>query len=236
MPAATGGPKVLVIETSGRAGAVALARGRQILETRWLDQARRHARDLAPAVAALLSGAGWSARELDVVLVGRGPGSYTGLRVGIMSAKALAYAAGCALVAVETFAAVARQAPAEALSVHVVADAQQGKAYVQRFARAPAENPPVAAEALAIRHIDDWLARLSAGEWVSGLGVRLVEGRLPPGVRPADPASRDPRPESVLAVGLDRFDEGQRDDPWAVEPLYLRPSSAEEKWAQPPKG
>ena len=55
--------------------------------------------------------------DLTGVMVGRGPGSYTGLRVGIMSAKALAYATGCQLLAVDTFAAIAEQAPAEAQSV-----------------------------------------------------------------------------------------------------------------------
>ena len=79
-----------------------------------LDESRRHARDLAPAVRDLLAEQGWPARSLEAVIVSRGPGSYTGLRVGIMSAKTLAYATGCALLAVDTFAVIARQAPPEA--------------------------------------------------------------------------------------------------------------------------
>ncbi len=72
---------------------------------------------------------------MQAVLVSRGPGSYTGLRVGIMSAKTFAYATGCALIAVDTFAAIALQAPESVARVDVLADAQQDKVYVQSFAR-----------------------------------------------------------------------------------------------------
>src|SRR5207253_3841699 len=128
-------PRVLVIETSGRAGQAALAHGDAIVAMRRLDEARRHARDLAPAVADMLADRGWRARQLDAIFVSRGPGSYTGLRVGIMSAKTLAYATGCGLLAIDTLAVVARQAPAAAERLDVLADAQQGKVYTQSFRR-----------------------------------------------------------------------------------------------------
>src|SRR5216684_2191388 len=102
---------LLILETSGRVGQVALAQGSRLCGMRRLDEARRHARDLAPAVANLLAEQGSSPRDVQGVIVSRGPGSYTGLRVGIMSAKTFAYATGCALIAVETFAAIAQQAP-----------------------------------------------------------------------------------------------------------------------------
>ena len=103
--------KLLIVETSGRGGFVALAEGTALREMRRLDEAKRHARDLAPATAELFGAQGWKARDLNGVVVSLGPGSYTGLRVGVMSAKTLAYATGCALIGVETFAVVAAQAP-----------------------------------------------------------------------------------------------------------------------------
>ena len=69
-----------------------------------------HARDLAPVTANLLAERGWSPRDLAGVVVGLGPGSYTGLRVGIMSARVFAYATGCALIGIGTFSAIASQA------------------------------------------------------------------------------------------------------------------------------
>src|SRR5262245_15682692 len=117
--------RLLILETSQRVGVVALADGELVLGRRTLEEARRHGRDLVPFAHALLVENGWKARDLDGVIVSRGPGSYTGLRVGVMSAKTLAYATGCALLAVETFAAIARQAPPEATLLDVAEDAQQ---------------------------------------------------------------------------------------------------------------
>src|SRR5262245_29338184 len=133
-------PRLLMIETSSRAARVALALGDSLLAEARLDEVRRQARDLAPAVAELLRGQGWKARDLQGVIVSLGPGSYTGLRVGIISAKVLCYAVGCPLVGVETFSAIALQAPADAVRLYVLADAQQDKVYVQPFARSGPEG------------------------------------------------------------------------------------------------
>jgi tRNA threonylcarbamoyladenosine biosynthesis protein TsaB len=222
--------RLLILETSGRVGQVALAQGTTLVALRRLDEARRHARDLAPAVAELLAGQGWRPRDVHGVIVSRGPGSYTGLRVGIMSAKTLAYATDCILLAVETFAAVALQAPEDMLRLDVLADAQQEKVYVQRFARSSPAAAFVPLAPLAIRPVAEWLDRLDSDVWVSGPGLHGHEGRISGRARLLEPAQWDPRPDSVLRLGLARYERGERDDPWALEPIYLRPSAAEEKW------
>jgi tRNA threonylcarbamoyladenosine biosynthesis protein TsaB len=221
-------PRLLILETSGRVASVALAEGDRLLGTRRLDEARRHARDLAPAVAGLLAGQAWRPGDVHAVLVSRGPGSYTGLRVGVMSAKAFAYATGCALLAVDTFAAVARQAPAACDRLDVLADAQQGRVYFQPFMREGSRWRPL--EELTIVPVTEWLARRRPEAWASGPGLKKWEGRLPPDVLRVEEARRDPLPESLLHLGLARYRAGERDDVWSVEPLYLRPSSAEERW------
>ncbi|MCI0463428.1 MAG: tRNA (adenosine(37)-N6)-threonylcarbamoyltransferase complex dimerization subunit type 1 TsaB [Gemmataceae bacterium] len=223
-------PRLLILETSGRIGQVALAQGEAILVGRRLDEARRHARDLVPAVAELLAAQGWQPRDLEGVLVSRGPGSYTGLRVGIMSAKTLAYATGCVLLAVDTFAAIAVQAPEEAWTVDVLGDAQQNRVYVQRFARLAPGPGWQASSALAIQDFDAWLQQRPEDVWVNGPALRLHEGRLPPGTRVVAAEHWDPQPPSLLRIGLPRFWRGERDDVWTLEPLYLRLSAAEEKW------
>jgi tRNA threonylcarbamoyladenosine biosynthesis protein TsaB len=223
-------PQLLILETSGRVGQVAVARGETLLGLRRLDEARRHARDLAPAVQDLLTAQGWTAADLDGVIVSRGPGSYTGLRVGVISAKTLAYATGCALLAVDTFAAIAAQAPPEVLCLDVLADAQQGKVYVGRFERPNPTAPFTQREPLGVRPFTEWLALAAPPVWASGPGLRVQEGRLPEGVRVVPPSCWDPQPESLLRLGLARYLRGERDDVWSLEPLYLRPSSAEEQW------
>jgi tRNA threonylcarbamoyladenosine biosynthesis protein TsaB len=223
-------PRFLILETSGRVGHVAIAEGERLLAVRPLDEARRHARDLAPAVRDLLTTHGWRPRDLHGVIVSRGPGSYTGLRVGLMSAKTFAYATGCALLGVDTFAAIAHQAPAETLYVDVIGDAQQDKVYVQRFSRASAADPFQGLTPLGIRTFVDWLAALNASIWVSGPGLEGQESRLHPGQPVVAAGARQPSAESLLHLGLARYRSGEGDDFWTVEPLYLRPSSAEEKW------
>jgi tRNA threonylcarbamoyladenosine biosynthesis protein TsaB len=220
--------RFLVLETSGRAGAVALAEGAELAAVQHLAEARRHARDLAPVTAALLAERGWSPRDLSGVIVSLGPGSYTGLRVGVMSAKTLAYAIGCALLGVGTFAAIARQAPEEVSRLDVLADAQQDKVYVQSFARTPAGW--AATTALAIVPFATWLADRLPDAYATGPGLHRFEPSVPGGERIAPRACWDPRPESLLPLGLARFQAGERDDVYALEPLYLRPSSAEEQW------
>jgi tRNA threonylcarbamoyladenosine biosynthesis protein TsaB len=229
-------PRSLILETSGRIGQVALSAGENLLAIRRLDEARRHARDLAPAVAQMLRGQGWRPRDLSGVVVSRGPGSYTGLRVGLMSAKTLAYATGCALLGIDTFAVIALQAPTDIELLDVMADAQQGKVYVQRFARVGTGNDWQPRTPLTIEALGEWLIRRAAESgpekqvWVSGPGLH-VHGRQLQDAVPIVSAERwDPQPESLLRLGLARFQAGERDDPWTVEPLYLRPSAAEEQW------
>lgn len=229
-------PNLLVLETSGRVGLVALAQGERLLRTRRLDESRRHARDLAPAVAELLAAEGWRPRDLQAVLVSRGPGSYTGLRVGIMSAKTLAYATGCALIAVETFEVLAWQTPAEAAVVYVLDDAQQDRLYVQKFARTAASGEWTAASDLTISPVAEWLARREETAWSIGPGLRLLGARLPAEARFPDPKLWNPTAEGLLFRGLAHYQAGRRDDLWTLEPLYARASSAEEKWSGDPKG
>lgn len=216
----------LILETSGRVGKVGLARGGSVVRAVNLDDTRRHARDLAATVAEVLKAEGLAPTELTGVMVGRGPGSYTGLRVGLMSAKALAYATGCKLVAVDAFAAIARQAPPGAQKLWVIADALQGQIYLQRFTRTG--DGWVPADELRITPLDESLPWTAAGAWVSGPGVKVYADRIPADCPLVVEVDREPRVESVFAVGAG-LTPLAREELFALEPLYLRGSSAEEK-------
>jgi tRNA threonylcarbamoyladenosine biosynthesis protein TsaB len=149
-----------------------------------------------------------------------------------MSAKTLAYAAGCTLLAADTFAAIARQAPAEALAVDVIADAQQDKLYVQRFARSAGAMPLAAAAPLCIESFEAWQSTLVDATWVIGPGLERFGKLLQSHAQIALPDVWFPWSQSLLALAAERLVLGDKDDVFAVEPLYLRPSSAEEKWQQ----
>lgn len=219
----------LLIETSGRAGKLGVARGGAVTRTAALDETRRHARDLALTADRLLTAEGVAPRDLAGVMVSVGPGGYTGLRVGVMSAKALAYATGCRLVAVPTFAAIAEQAPAEAEELTVVADALQGMIYIQSFHRS--ETGWAATDDLRIDRADAWLPRTPDDVWLSGPGVRVYPNLIPQAAKLVSEADRDPRMESVWLAGR-RQPPVAREELFRLEPLYLRGSSAEEKAKQ----
>jgi len=217
----------LILETSGRVGRVGLARDGSVVRAVSLDDTRRHARDLAKTAEQLLKLESLQPRDLTGVMIGRGPGSYTGLRVGLMSAKAFAYATGCKLIAVDTFAAIAVQAPAEAERLWVIADALQNHIYLQRFSRS-ASGEWLAVGELRIVRVDEWLNWAASGTWITGPGVKVHADRIPTCCPCVAETDREPRVESVYAVGR-HLSPLTREQLFALEPLYLRGSSAEEK-------
>lgn len=215
----------LIFETSTHRGQIGLAEEDRLIAERTFDDSRRHARDLVPGVRDLMAERGWQPRDLTGVMVSQGPGSYTGLRVGLMSAKTLAYVLGCELIGVPTFEALARQVPADLEAVDVIADAQQDKIYVQRFANG-AEVEPLRIVALAEFLKDRDPAVWWAGPGLAGFAPRLAGMRLTP------EACWMPTAASVLIAGRQRWSRGIRDDAMALEPIYHRPSSAEEKFSR----
>jgi tRNA threonylcarbamoyladenosine biosynthesis protein TsaB len=199
-----------------------------VVAVRRLEESRRHARDLASAVAGLLSARDWQARHLTAVIVGIGPGSFTGLRVGLASAKALAYAIGSPLYGLPTFEGIVRQLPAEAMKAVALADALQGQVYVEEFARSLGARRWESVRPLAIRAFGEWRRQAEPGLWITGPGATLYSDELE-GVFPLAAAEdREPRAEGLLRSALE--EPGRwRCDPALVEPIYLRGSSAEEK-------
>ncbi|HBO44409.1 MAG TPA: tRNA (adenosine(37)-N6)-threonylcarbamoyltransferase complex dimerization subunit type 1 TsaB, partial [Planctomycetaceae bacterium] len=86
--------RVLAIETTERVGTVALSEGDRLVVQRSLDAGQRSAQSLAPAVVQTLADAGWKPEDVELVAVTVGPGSFTGLRVGVTTAKTFAYGVG----------------------------------------------------------------------------------------------------------------------------------------------
>ena len=220
----------LAIETSGSVGSVALSRDGTLIESLELERAgRRHAQTLVVTIQSLLERAGFSARDCDVVAVSIGPGSFTGLRVGVVCAKTFAYATGCQVVAIDSFEAVAAASPADVDVLYVIDDAQRGDLYVGRYVRrddgAFHRDGPI-----ATTNAESWCRRRSPSDCISGPGVERFEGYLPAGVRCLPPEYRFPTARSVARLAERRVAQGETDDFWTLEPFYLRKSAAEEKW------
>lgn len=101
---------ILLIETATESCSVALSRGEQILAEKHINQPKAHASLLAPYIQVILAENALTIQDCAAVAVSEGPGSYTGLRVGVSCAKGLCYGAGKPLIAVGTLACIAQLA------------------------------------------------------------------------------------------------------------------------------
>ncbi|MFV1981642.1 MAG: tRNA (adenosine(37)-N6)-threonylcarbamoyltransferase complex dimerization subunit type 1 TsaB, partial [Rhodothermia bacterium] len=104
---------LLSIDTAGSACAVALSTPDDLLAVRVLREPRIHSAKLVPLIREVVEDAGFQTRDIDAVAVSKGPGSYTGLRIGVSTAKGLAFGLDIPLVGVATFEALgwANRAP-----------------------------------------------------------------------------------------------------------------------------
>jgi tRNA threonylcarbamoyladenosine biosynthesis protein TsaB len=207
----------VALETSTRAPSVAVRRANGEVHSRSLAGERMHAGDLLPTLAELLAELGVHARDITAVLVGTGPGSYTGLRVGIAAALGLARGAGAALRGVPSGETLAWEhcAPGERC-VHLL-DARQGELYYAEYERTADE----------VRVLDGPRVTrvLELPPKVPILGDATVAdaARLSPADRARLDPTATPSSSALLHLGLRRLARHGPCAPANLRPLYLRP-------------
>jgi tRNA threonylcarbamoyladenosine biosynthesis protein TsaB len=219
---------VLALDTSTARAAVALgvADGSRLVAT--VDPSLRHGRELLPAIRSLLRRADLRASDLQTIAVGLGPGSYTGLRVGVTAAKTLCYATGSRLIGLDSLEFFARSAPADSLRVVALSDAQRGDFHVAEFARNSAGERLIRLGDTRIVAASEVFSVPGPPCVAVGPGVDRWEGPWPDGVTPI--REDVPDPTILLDMLHDAVIAGRRDDPWFLEPVYLRRSAAEDQW------
>jgi len=216
----------LGIETSGRAGSVAVADNDQLLgEVDLSASGRRHARTLVPEIAALLSSLQLTPQDVDVVAVSIGPGSFTGLRVGVTCAKTLAYATGCRLVAIDTFLAVAA-AQQDTTRVWVIDDPLRGDLFAGEYEQQ--EGLWRCVSPAQLQSLDSWRSRRKPEERITGPGLVTLEKEFT-GSSLGESSTRLPHARSVVFLANQQAQTGHFADPWTLSPFYMRRSAAEEK-------
>jgi tRNA threonylcarbamoyladenosine biosynthesis protein TsaB len=223
---------ILALDTSTERAVIAVATAAGGFYEALTEAARRHGRDLIPVLRELLDGAGLRPVEIDAVAVGLGPGSYTGLRVGVTAAKTLVYATGAQLLGLDSLQAVARNAPPEALRISVIGDAQRGDLYVADLLRPTVGAPPVALAETHIEPLAAWIDRLEPGTFVLGpaLDSPAIRAAILARFPTVEAARNSPRGGPLLEMALEAWADGRREDPWLLEPRYLRRSAAEDQW------
>jgi tRNA threonylcarbamoyladenosine biosynthesis protein TsaB len=214
--------RVLAVETSTLAGGVALVDGERLVAEYVLDVSVTHSERLLAAIDRVLADARWAPRDLDGLAVSIGPGSFTGLRVGVSTVKGLGWALGLPIAAVPTLDAMAATVPAAALPVCPVLTARRGEVYACLYRRdGDGLSREWDYEALAP---DALAARLAEPTLVIGDGAASVAS---PYARRLPPPSRVPSPACVAVLGLERLRLGETVGAAELVPFYLRPSQAE---------
>ncbi len=222
----------LGIETSTVEGSIALVRDGVCLAERALSHTgRRHARELVAQIGELLASAGLGPRDVNLVAVSIGPGSFTGLRVGVVCAKTFAYAVGCGIAAVDTFEAIAANSPPDVQRIDVVGDALRGEVYVGRYTRTAQGDWRRQGE-IDVMPAEKWLAELGAEAVVSGPAAEKIAADATGRCRRLPVELHTPRAATIAQLGERQARAGELADVWSLEPAYIRPSGAEEKWEQ----
>jgi tRNA threonylcarbamoyladenosine biosynthesis protein TsaB len=221
--------RLLALDTSTPSASLALLTAEGRIVPGAIHPGPRHGRLLVPSIHALLQSAGCRPADLDGVAVGLGPGSYTGLRIGVTAAKVLAFATRARLLPLDSMELIARNAPGDAARISVVADAQRHDLYVADFHRDGRGSPPTRSGSTRFESVAGWLASLQPGTIALGPGLQRLDAPLPDFLIPADPSWHHPRPDSLIAAAVEAFERGEDAD-WSLEPLYLRRSAAEDLW------
>jgi tRNA threonylcarbamoyladenosine biosynthesis protein TsaB len=223
--------KILAVDTSGYEGSIAISEDRQLIEERFLHaEGRRHAQTLVSEVDGLLKSLKLAATDIDCVAVSIGPGSFTGLRVGVVFAKTYAWANKTRLVAVDTLRAVAMQVSSDVKTVSVISDAQRREGFVNDYVWDDASQSRVATGIVRIEPIESIVdGDTSANRYWTGPGLTRFASEFPDTSKFAPESAWNPKASSIADVGSLMNANNTIANMYTLEPLYIRRSYAEEK-------
>lgn len=223
--------RALAIETSGRIGSVALVEDGSVRAEDEFAHGLKHAAEMVARIDALCKRLSWGPKDIDSLYVSSGPGSFTGLRIGVTFAKTFAFATGARLVAVPSVEVLAENAPPGTQNLIIVLDAKRGQIFTARFARINenwVEQEPA--------HLDDlasMLRRSPRPVCLLGDGIPFHQDAIPADdsrVTIASESSWRARAAAVASIGARLAGEGCFTDPDHLIPLYIRLPEAEEKF------
>ena len=205
--------RLLLIHTAGSEGSVALAEAREIVASEVLP-GRSSSERLVPAVRRLMALQDWNLRDLTAVVVVHGPGSFTGVRVGLSAAKGLSEAGGIPLIAISRLALLATFVGEGDATVHAVLDAGRGEFYYGEYAGHRVRESLMSQEEVsaAVAGGPVVVCEAKVAEMLSAVHPRLVD----------EPSAGD-----ALPLALERIAASEFDDVSLLDANYLRRTDAE---------
>ena len=227
-------PSLLAIETTTDTCSVAVYIDGHVEAEQTRRQPRVHAEHLVPMIREVLAYTNKGIKELDGIAVSSGPGSYTGLRIGVSTAKGLAFAHQIKLISVASLSAIAHGSlpfVREGLPIIASRNSRKGEVYMAIFSKTGKKSCEIISEPNAITlsdlasHLPE--AVLSSNHvWLVGEGSMLVKEFLPQHIASKAEMLPDtsvaPSAGSIAYLGAILFEKGTFEDVETFEPVYLK--------------
>ena len=217
--------KILGVDTSTPIGSVGLIDGESFVAEHTLSIVKAHSSRLMPAIDQILKWADLTVHDLDACAVGIGPGSFTGIRIGVGTIKSLCYALKKPIIGISTLEAIAYNLRYTDQLICPILDARKDEVYGAVFRGG--QNLLRKSEDLCVP-IESLLSQIDDDVIFVGDGLRryapVVQEQFGEDVPLADSIFNVPRGASVARIGYDRLLNGQSGDYFSLTPNYVRDS------------
>ena len=223
--------KILALETSAKAVSAAVSEDGKILCSGYQDTGLTHSRTLMPIVEHILKNTGLTVADMDAIAVAAGPGSFTGIRIGVAAAKGLAFAADKPAVGVSTLAAMARNVAFCDGLVICAMEARRQQVYNALFEAKDGQLTRLTPDrAIALEELAEELRSDPRPKTVVGDGAKLCLAHLTAAGIPCRLAPAHLVMQNAMSVALEAeamAAKGKLVSAQALEPVYLRPAQAD---------
>ena len=228
--------KILGIDTSSMAASVAVIEDNKLICEYTINTKKTHSQKLMPMIENMLGLSDLNVREIDAIAVCEGPGSFTGLRIGMATAKAIAHVNDIPVIGVNSLEALAANMNLCDKKICSILDAQRNQVYTGRYQYEGTKLVEI--KEIGIQQIDELLEELaqSKEEWILvGEAVYKYEDKIREIENIEIPAASNnvTKAGSLCSVAKVKFDEGKDIfNCYTVNPLYIRKSQAEEQYEE----
>ena len=221
---------ILATDTSTPIASVALMSDEQVLAEAAVEVTNMHTARLIPLIDDLLRWTDHPLDSVDALVIGLGPGSFTGTRIAVSTIKSIAYALSKPLVGICILDAIAMGLQHTNLPLCVMLDARRDEVYAAVY-----EQPPRRSLEILCVSVESLMAQLSTPALLVGNGTQVYRDRIETHARAehtvAEPLFNLPRASLMVQLALPRLQAGETDDAMAITPIYARKLEAQVQYA-----
>lgn len=221
--------KILALDSTAVVGTVALCEDERLIAHYTLNTGNTHSQTLLPMIESALSMAEWEIDDIDLFAVSQGPGSFTGVRIGVATVKGLAFGKNIPCVGVSTLEALAYNLRYRDGVICPVMNARRAQVYNALFSCKDGVLTRLCPDrAISISELDAELCSMDQPVYLVGDGYDItLEGFIKTTAKPVPEQLRFQSGYSVGLCGLEAYKRGEATDDASLAVVYLRPSQAE---------